>query len=419
VLRTLAFLIALVLAMAPSRVLATSSWGSPGYGDPPGWCTNFSDMWVATVRTNDPLVGSNPERFTFYGFHRNPGYDDWYGFFYGDFRGRPGDASGWVKLLHEDYPDHYEWNFADSGWAVHGHVKEYVAYYNWTFGGQCGLGARDGVSPPPYMADQYGYPVVDIYVDAVAPFPPQPYVAAVTPSSVAFTWAPVGDRGDGDGQDYFISGMDHYVSWLTVAGRPGPLQLALTSGPRWMEVDGVRAGETVCAHVRAVDQVQNSTPDEVRCAGPLSPPPAPAWSPVQPQIRANPAAPGLVGLDTWFWLDPAPSVMSATELANGMRYDLSATPVEVDWSYGDGVTARLAGAAGFGLAYPRESPVAHTYEAHDRTGYRVTALVRYAVTWTATVDGRSFGPYPLDGAEVGAPALVYPVQQAQPELVST
>ena len=83
-LRQLAFLIALALALVPSRVLAASSWGSPGYGDPPGWCTNFSDMWVATVKTNDPLVGSNPERFTFYGFHRNPGYDDWYGFFYGD-----------------------------------------------------------------------------------------------------------------------------------------------------------------------------------------------------------------------------------------------------------------------------------------------------------------------------------------------
>jgi len=84
-------------------------------------------MWVATVKTNDPLVASNPERYTFYGFHRNPGYDDWYGFFYGDFRGRPGDASGWVKLLHEDYPDHYQWNFADSGWAVHGHAKQYTS----------------------------------------------------------------------------------------------------------------------------------------------------------------------------------------------------------------------------------------------------------------------------------------------------
>lgn len=89
-------------------------------------------MWVGTVKTNDPLVASNPERYTFYGFHRNPGYDDWFGFFYGDFRGRPGDASGWVKLLHEDYPNHYQWNFADNTWAVHGHAKTSPSTSPWT-----------------------------------------------------------------------------------------------------------------------------------------------------------------------------------------------------------------------------------------------------------------------------------------------
>jgi len=419
VLRPLAALIALVISLAPAPVLATSGWGSPQYGDPPGWCTKFSDMWVATIKTNDPLVGSNPERYTFYGFHRNPGYDDWYGFFYGDFRGRPGDASGWVKLLHEDYPDHYQWNFADSGWAVHGHAKEYIAYYNWTFGGQCGLGVRDGASPPPYMADQYGFPVVDIYVDSVPPFPPQPYVSAVTPTSVSFTWNAVSDRGDGSGQDYFVSGMDHYVSWLTIDGRPGQLQLAWTNAPRVLEMDGIQAGDNVCVHVQAVDQLQNATPDQVQCAGPLTPPPMPAWAQIDPQVRANPAETGLVGLDTWLWLDPAPSGMSVSELANGTKYDLTASPVEVDWSFGDGATARIAGPLGFGLEYPQESPVTHVYEAHDQAGYNVTALVRYAVTWTATVGGQSFGPYPLDSVELGARALVYPVQQAQPELLAT
>ena len=224
-----ALTIAMALAMQPEPVVASSIWGSQGYGDPPSWCTNFSDMWTTTVVTNDPLVGNNPERDTFYGFHANPGYDDWYGFFYGDFRGKPGDSSGWVKLLHENYPQHYHWNFTDNGWAVHGHVKQYIAYHNWTFGGQCGFGSYGKGSPPPYMADQYGYPVVDIYVDSVPPFNPQPYVAAMTPTSVAFTWNPVADRGDGAGPDYFMSGLDHYVSWLTFGGRPDRLQLALTT----------------------------------------------------------------------------------------------------------------------------------------------------------------------------------------------
>src|SRR3954452_25073378 len=103
--------LAIVLAAAVAAVLSApqlvSASGSSGYGDPPGWCTRYSDMWTATVVTNDPLVGTNPERDTFYGFHPNPGYDDWYGYFYGDFRGTPKDTSGWVKLLHERYPDHY------------------------------------------------------------------------------------------------------------------------------------------------------------------------------------------------------------------------------------------------------------------------------------------------------------------------
>jgi len=419
VLRPLSLLIALLLALAPVPALAGSAWGSPEYGDPPGWCTKFSDMWVGTVKTNDPLVASNPERYTFYGFHRNPGYDDWYGFFYGDFRGRPGDESGWVQLLHEDYPDHYQWNFADNGWAVHGHAKEYIAYYNWTFGGQCGLGSRDGASPPPYMADQYGFPVVDIYVDSVPPYPPQPYVSSLTPTSVAFTWDAVADRGDGAGQDYFVAGMDHYVSWLTVDGRPGQLQPASTTAPRVLELDGMQAGETACVHVQAVDELQNSTPDEVQCAGPLAPPPMPAWTPLPSQVRSNPSALGLVGLDSWFWLDPAPAAMSVSELANGVLYDLVASPVEVDWSFGDGAGARIISPAGFGLPYPQQSPVTHVYQSHDQAGYDVTAAVRYAVSWTATVGGRSVGPYPLDDIDLSARTLVYPVQQAQPELLAT
>jgi hypothetical protein len=125
--RLVALAVGSIVALCPAQAIASSAWGSSGYGDPPGWCTNFSDMWVSTVVTNDPHVGTNPERNTFYGFHPNPGYDDWYGYFYGDFRGTPGDASGWVKLLHENYPDHYHWNFATNGWAVHGHAKQYTS----------------------------------------------------------------------------------------------------------------------------------------------------------------------------------------------------------------------------------------------------------------------------------------------------
>ena len=414
----LATTIALALALQPAPVAAASTGGSSGYGDPPSWCTRFSDMWNATVVTNDPFVGTNPERDTFYGFHPNPGYDDWYGFFYGDFRGRPGDASGWVRLLHETYPRHYSWNFASSGWSVHGHVKQYIAYYNWTFGGQCGFGAYGNNAAPPYMADQYGYPVVDIYVDAVPPFNPKPYVAAITSSSVAFTWDPVTDRGDGAGQDYFVSGLDHYVSWLTVGDRPGPLQLAATTVPRTISLAGMTTGESACVHVEAVDRVQNSTADQVSCASPLVPPGMPVWPSPDISVTANPSGVGLVGLDTWLWLAPAPAALTANETDQGSRYVVTATPVGARWDFGDGGWLSN-GVSGFGHAYPQPSSVTHTYEAHSRAGYAVRAVLRYDVSWSAVTGGRTFGPYPLGSIEIPARSLAYPVEQAQPELVAT
>jgi hypothetical protein len=415
----LAVAVAAVVALQPATVSAASLWGSPNYGDPPGWCTNLSDMWTASVVTNDPLVGTNPEQDTFYGFHPNPGYDDWFGFFYGDFRGTPGDASGWVSLLHETYPNHYHWNFADSGWAVHGHAKEYIAYYNWTFGGQCGLGRRGWGSPPPYMADQYGYPVVDIYVDSTPPFPPLPRVTAVSPSSVSFTWDPVADRGDGAGADYFASGMDHYTSWLTVTGRPGILDLASTPAPRVLQLGNLNPGENVCAHVVAADRLQNSTGDQIACGSPAGPPPMPSWPAIPIQVLANPHPGGLVGLESWFWLSPPPSTLSLVEILQGTRYELSAVPVGAEWDFGDGTTATLTAGAGFGLPYPDRSPVAHLFEAHSMTGYTVRAAVRYAVSWTAFEGPATFGPYPLGVVSLAAKPLLYPVEQAQPELVLT
>jgi hypothetical protein len=415
--RLLALVVGLILAFLPARAGASSSSGSPGYGDPPGWCTNFSDMWLATVVTSDPHVGTNPERNTFYGFHPNPGYDDWYGYFYGDFRGSPGDASGWVKLLHENYPDHYHWNFATNGWAVHGHAKEYIAYYNWTFGGQCGLGFYGNESPPPFMADQYGYPVVDIYVDSVPPYAPLPRVTDMTTSSVAFTWDPVQDRGDGAGKDFFSSGMDHYTSWLTLNGAPRRLQLASTSRPRTLELMRMTSRDTACAHVVAFDRLQNASAEQIACAGPLAPPPMPVWNGTESKVVANPTQRGLVGLDSWFWLAPTPASMEMHESYRGIDYVLSAVPTGATWDFGDGESARFTDSSGYGNAYPQPSSVTHMYAAHDQAGYRVRSSVEYEVTWTVSIQGRRIGPYPLGTTRIDAQGLEYPVEQAQPELI--
>lgn len=415
--RLSASMLVLFLALRPEPVAAASAWGSATYGDPPGWCTNFSDMWVATVVTNDPHVGTNPERNTFYGFHPNPGYDDWYGYFYGDFRGSPGDASGWVKLLHENYPDHYHWNFATNGWSVHGHAKEYMAYYNWTFGGQCGLGAYGSASPPPFMADQYGYPVVDIYVDSRPPYPAQPRVTDISTSSVAFTWDPVGDQGDGAGKDFFAAGMGQYSSWLTLGSSTRRLQAASTRAPRTLTLSDMKPGERACVHVIALDKLLNATPESVACAGPLAPPPMPEWSAIASTVAANPAAPGLVGFESLFWLVPAPAAVTAHEIYEGIDYAVTAVPTRAAWDFGDGARASFTDASGFGLPYPQTSPVTHVYQAHDQAGYRVKSAVRYSVSWTASVSGHIAGPYSLGTTSLDAESLLYPVEQAQPERV--
>jgi len=371
-------------------------------------------MWTASVVTNDPLVGTNPEKDTFYGFHPDPGYDDWYGFFYGDFRGRPGDSSGWIKVLHERYPQHYHWNFVDNGWAVHGHVKQYIAYYNWTFGGQCGLGRYGFTWAPPYMADQYGWPVVDIYVDAIPPYDPVPRVTAATPTSVTFTWDPVADRGDGAGQDFFEAGIDHYVSWVTADSMM--LQSAATAAPRVI-TQNLMLGETACAHVQAVDRVGNSTAGRVVCAQALSPPPMPAWT-VPSRVSADPSPLGLAGFDAWLWLTPSPQPLVATETYGGIQYAVTATPVDAQWDFGDGSTGRFTGSDGFGVAYPAPSSVAHEFQADSRSGYSIRASIDYDVTFRALLGGTWLGPYPMGRVTLPATALDYPVRQAQPELVA-
>lgn len=411
VMRLGALLAAAAVAMWPAPA------GASGYGDPPGWCTRYSDMWTATVVTSDPLVGTNPERDTFYGFHPDPGYDDWYGYFYGDFRGRPGDSSGWVKLLHENYPDHYFWNFGSNGWAVHGHVKQYIAYYNWTFGGQCGLGSRASLTPPPYMADQYGWPVVDIYVDSLPPYDPQPRVVAATASSVTFTWDPVADRGDGAGEDFFEAGMDHYTSWITTGSSADRLQLASTPGSRTV-TQALAPNQAACLHVQAFDRLRNASAERTVCGQALLPPPMPAW-PAATVIAAAPARGGLAGFGTWFWLAPAPQTLTAIESYAGLRYVITAMPAGATWDFGDGGTAAFPVGAGFGHAYPAPSSVSHAFESDNRSGYTVRASVRYDVSYTALIGDTTFGPNPLGSLELPAAPLTYPVQQAQPELVMT
>jgi hypothetical protein len=143
----------------------------------------------------------------------------------------------------------------------------------------------------------------------------------------------------------------------------------------------------------------------------------PDWKGHESEVVANPKAPGLVGLDSWFWLAPNPALMTVDETYRGIHYRVKAVPTGAEWNFGDGNGAHYDGSTGYGNPYPVRSSVTHTYQAHDQIGYRVRSSVRYAVTWTALIQGRWVGPYSLGTTNMDAIALSYPVQQAQPELV--
>ena len=403
----------LLLLVAPTSARA-AQWGSQQYGDPPGFCPQLSPMWYQVSVSNDPNY--DPESNTFWGLHRYPGYDNWYGYWYGDFRGLPGDVQPWKLIVHSIYPRHYSWYPSQWGWAFHGHVKQYIAYYNWTFGGHCGMGSYGSANPPPYMADVYGYPVVDIYVDTHPPQVPQPFVSALSPSSVSFQWAPVVDLGDGSGTDYFAVGLDHYTYWYTVAGGAASPKMETTS-PATVSVGALRQGQQVCLYVDASDRLGNTSVAGRSCSAALAHPKIGRWPLPKPTPDANPVPHGLTGLASYFWIQPQGSTTIYTSVGE-VNYRIVAEPSGVLWNFGVGSSLYLSTPSGFGLAYPAASPVRQTYQTVDASGYLVSASVTYQVYWYATVAGVTQGPYPLGQISGPVGSISYPVAQLQPQLLS-
>jgi hypothetical protein len=177
--------------------------------------------------------------------------------------------------------------------------------------------------------------------------------------------------------------------------------------------------DLACVHVRAFDKVGNASPEREACSRALATPPMPAWGELATHVAANPTGVGLVGLDSWFWLEPAPSAVTIHEIIGGTDYAITATPLSAAWEFGDGGGAELADAPAYGRRYPQPSTITHVFEAHSQGGYQVRASVRYAVTWTASVPGRGADVHPMGVYVQMAVPLRYPVEQAQPELLRT
>ena len=116
-----------------------------------------------------------------------------------------------------------------------------------------------------------------------------------------------------------------------------------------------------------------------------------------PRPALNPPEDQLVGVPTWLWLDDTWQPASATAAVGAVASTVTATPVRVTWSMGDGASVTC----GPGVVYDpgrdpagQSSDCTHVY-AQDSAGlpdraYVVTVSVDYDVGWAATtgVGGR-------------------------------
>lgn len=115
----------------------------------------------------------------------------------------------------------------------------------------------------------------------------------------------------------------------------------------------------------------------------------------RPQMNTSPQAPvkALVGLETWLWVPPAqwePLELSAS--LGGTTVTVTARPIQSRWDMGEGTKA--CGGPGRvwrkGLGQKATTPCGYTYkrtsvrEPNDK--YEVSAVMRYAITWTCTGD---------------------------------
>ncbi len=128
------------------------------------------------------------------------------------------------------------------------------------------------------------------------------------------------------------------------------------------------------------------------------------------RVGANPAARGLTGLESWFWVEGYTTAPVAdTVRAFGLTVSVEATPESVSWDFGDGTTAR---AAGLGVPPPGRSEVRHVFETRGRPTVRVRALIRLAVRWRVGA-----GPWDSLDPVTRTAVLDYPVVESRAVLV--
>jgi hypothetical protein len=120
----------------------------------------------------------------------------------------------------------------------------------------------------------------------------------------------------------------------------------------------------------------------------------------RPALRTDPPGTSVVGLATWFWIDPTLwHSVSVTATAGSVSATAVATPVDIRWATGDGATLVCSGP---GVPYApwipaavQASTCAYTYRRTsigqpspdgdaDHAAFVVTASVDWVVSWNST-----------------------------------
>jgi hypothetical protein len=125
-------------------------------------------------------------------------------------------------------------------------------------------------------------------------------------------------------------------------------------------------------------------------------------------IRINPNR-GLVGVDSWFWIDGYNgSPIEESTNAFGQRVEVEARVTRYEWSFGDGKTLV---AKTVGRSYPHRSQIRHVYERSSAglaSGYQVEVSFSFSVRYR--IDGGGWIDLPGISRVAGA---AYPVRESQ------
>jgi hypothetical protein len=174
-------------------------------------------------------------------------------------------------------------------------------------------------------------------------------------------------------------GLDPYLLWCGNEMR-GLVWLDPNAGSPAQQMDP----QTVAMHIR----------DEI---------PVP-----QAEIKINPNR-GLVGVDSWFWLDGYNgSPIEESTNAFGQRVEVEARVTRYEWAFGDGESLV---AKTVGRSYPHRSQIRHLYE-RSSAGLATGFLVQ--VTFSFTVRYRVNGGGWIELPSISRVAETsYPVRESQ------